>query len=158
MQVLGGKDRNLQVCRFDGEPNQSFKWGPSFPGLGIFSAFGGHKKMALKSCVFCFRLMSKIIPFLFCQEKQDVEAETAALMKRHLPPTLLGMVDAGTWPGDGLLVMENPLSRPSASEIAQNYVFLRPLVILSPRRAPLIYSMLDLLFNTGYVACVSSRF
>ena len=107
--------------------------------------------MALESFVFSFRLISKTILFLFRQERQFFEADTAALMKRHLPPSLLAMVEEGTWPGECLLVMGNPLSRPSASEIAQNYVFLRPLVILSPRRAPLTHSMLDLLFKHGVV-------
>ena len=55
----------------------------------------------------------------------------AALMRQHVPPSLLATVNDGTWPGDGLLVMGNPMSRPSASEIAQNYIFVRPLAIMS---------------------------
>jgi len=45
------------------------------------------------------------------------------------------MVDEGTWPGDGLFVLADANSRPSAAEVAQNYCFLKPVVMKNPMKA-----------------------
>ena len=63
-----------------------------------------------------------------------LKAKQAALMKSCLPASLLEMIDANTWPGDGLMVYSDT-GRPSSSEIAQNYCFLKPLIMNHPRKA-----------------------
>jgi len=63
-----------------------------------------------------------------------IKAAAAKVMRQHLPVALLEMIEAGTWPGECLVVMGNPLVRPSAPEIAQNYCFLKPLVAISPTK------------------------
>ena len=56
-------------------------------------------------------------------------------MQGFLPVALLDMIEKGTWAGDGLLMLENLVVKPSADEIAQNHCFLKPLVIYSPAKA-----------------------
>lgn len=63
----------------------------------------------------------------------ETEARQAFTMLKHLPPTLIEMIDNGTWAGDGCMIMVNGISRPTAAEIAQNYCFLKPLVMLNRR-------------------------
>ena len=63
------------------------------------------------------------------------QAELAIVMKSCLPPSLLAMIDDGTWPGSGLMVLGNPDGKPSAAEVAQNHCFLKPLVMTYPTKA-----------------------
>jgi len=84
--------------------------------------------------------------------EQDV-AELAIVMKSCLPPSLLAMVDDGTWPGSCLMVVGDPDGKPSAAEVAQNHCFLKPLVMKYPSKVPSGYFLtdaylyLDLLLN-----------
>jgi hypothetical protein len=57
------------------------------------------------------------------------------MMQGFLPVALLDMIEKGTWAGDGSLMLENLVVKPSADEIAQNHCFLKPLVIYSPAKA-----------------------
>lgn len=66
-----------------------------------------------------------------------LQAKQAALMKSCLPPSLLEMIDADTFPGDCLMVYSDT-GRPSANEIAQNYCFLKPLIMNHPRKAVIL--------------------
>ena len=63
------------------------------------------------------------------------QAELAIVMKSCLPPSLLAMVDDGTWPGSCLMVVGDPDGKPSAAEVAQNHCFLKPLVMKYPSKA-----------------------
>lgn len=57
------------------------------------------------------------------------------MIRSCLPPTLLSMIDEGSWPGDGLMILSSNVARPTAAELAQNHCFLKPLVMESPRKA-----------------------
>ena len=63
------------------------------------------------------------------------KAELATMMRGFLPVALLDMIEKETWAGDGLLMLENLVVKPSADEIAQNHCFLKPLVLYSPAKA-----------------------
>lgn len=62
----------------------------------------------------------KFIPL----DLMPIQAKQAALMKSCLPPSLLQMIDANTWPGEALM--------------AQNYCFLKPLIMNHPRKAVIL--------------------
>ena len=67
--------------------------------------------------------------------KHFTKADLAFKMKRNLPVSLLGMIDDGSWPGQSLLISDSDLARPTATEIAQNYVILKPVVERCPCHA-----------------------
>lgn len=68
------------------------------------------------------------------------EAAQARLMLRHLPVVALDMIQKENWPGDGLLTVEdNPLTKPSATTIAENYCLLKPLVQYNPSKVSIAY-------------------
>lgn len=75
----------------------------------------------------------KFIPL----DLMPIQAKQAALMKSCLLPSLLQMIDANTWPGEALMVYCDT-GRPSAMEIAQNYCFLKPLIMNHPRKAVIL--------------------
>lgn len=60
----------------------------------------------------------------------------AHVMKMHLPVALLAMMEDNTWPGECLIVQGSSISRPTAAEISQNYVFVKPLVKVCQSYAP----------------------
>jgi len=45
------------------------------------------------------------------------------------------MVDDGSWPGESLIVIGDTCTRPTAAELAQNYCFIKPLVMKNPSKA-----------------------
>ena len=75
------------------------------------------------------------ISILYLSHGWTSQAQQAIVMKSCLPSSLLSMVDEGTWPGDGLFVLADANSRPSAAEVAQNYCFLKPVVMKNPMKA-----------------------
>ena len=63
------------------------------------------------------------------------QADQAVMMMQSLPPSVLHMIDQGHWPGDGCFVLGSEITRPNASEVAQNYCFLKPLVMNNRKKA-----------------------
>lgn len=66
------------------------------------------------------------------------------MIKSCLPPSLLSMIDDGTWSGDGLMIVSSNVARPTAAELAQNHCFLKPLVMGSPRKAIAVIKQVSL--------------
>ena len=82
------------------------------------------------------------------------QANQATQMMACLPPTLIQMIDDGTWPGEGCMVLSSPISRPTAAEIAQNHCFLKPFVVTFPTKAPQVSKQrvvlsIQFVFNAG---------
>ena len=82
------------------------------------------------------------------------QASQAMRMMSCLPPTLIQMIDGGTWPGEGCMVLSSPISRPTAAEIAQNHCFLKPFVMTYPTKAPQVSKQrvvlsIQSVFNAG---------
>lgn len=55
-------------------------------------------------------------------------------MKAQLPLTALEAMQSGSWKGTDLIRLSNPLSRPSAREVANAYTFLKPAIVDSPSK------------------------
>ena len=47
------------------------------------------------------------------------------MLKRNLPVALLDMINNETWAGKGCMVLGSMVTKPSAAEVAENYVFLK---------------------------------
>ena len=60
------------------------------------------------------------------------------MLKRNLPVALLDMINNETWAGKGCMVLGSMVTKPSAAEVAENYVFLKPMVMYSPKKACII--------------------
>ena len=48
---------------------------------------------------------------------------------------MLHLVQSEGWKGSTLIILSNPVARPTSQELAANYVWLRPLVADSPTKA-----------------------
>lgn len=44
------------------------------------------------------------------------------------------LFESDSWKGGSLLVMSNPVARPSAEEVAVNHPWLRPMILASPAK------------------------
>lgn len=77
-------------------------------------------------------------------------------MKSHLPVAIIAMIEDGTWPGECLMVTGNLIARPTAAEIAQNYVFLKPIVMVSPHKATLLVYWWCVSLCAGLMGCCRS--
>ncbi|CAK9091592.1 unnamed protein product [Durusdinium trenchii] len=64
-------------------------------------------------------------------------------MLEHLPVTVISLVQSDTYTGGDLILLDSAVARPSAEELANNYCWLKPIVMDSPSKVPSGYYLTD---------------
>ena len=60
-------------------------------------------------------------------------------MKNNIPLTVLNVINDDTWSGGPLIRVKDQITRPAARELAENAMWLLPMVRRSPAKARLRY-------------------
>lgn len=63
------------------------------------------------------------------------EEALARSMRAHFTPGVVELIESDDWKGSDLIVLSSSVARPTSSELARNWVFLKPIVMDSPRKA-----------------------
>lgn len=64
----------------------------------------------------------------------DPQEELASSMLAHLPVSVVDVIRADTYRGGDLIILESTIARPSSQELANNFCWLKPIVLYSPRK------------------------
>ncbi|CAK9009791.1 unnamed protein product [Durusdinium trenchii] len=64
-------------------------------------------------------------------------------MLAHLPVSVVDVIRADTYRGGDLIILESTIARPSSQELANNFCWLKPIVLYSPRKVPSGYFLTD---------------
>ena len=63
------------------------------------------------------------------------EDALARSMRAHFTPSVLELIQSDEWKGSDLIVLSSSVARPTSSELARNWMFLKPIVMDSPSKA-----------------------
>ncbi|CAK9056302.1 unnamed protein product [Durusdinium trenchii] len=74
------------------------------------------------------------------------EAEVESLaqaIRDHLPLNVASVLESDNYKGGDLIMLGSAIARPSAQELANNYVWLKPIIQASPTKVPSAYFVTD---------------